>query len=617
MTTKEQITDYNAFFKIIKKEQIYTIETFVEILLKFSKYIFDVSFLKNIEYIEQIIFKDKDSLVLFEIKDNIDVVINYYDNIDDTIKKQNLDVNRLYYSYIYTGIMVLYQYYYIINGIYKIKRTSPEKINRRVRSLTSLRSNQSLSLLRSFGLSRPKSQRSLKTVIILDKYLIFNSFIDKEIKNKSEFIKSDEYGNFQLLYHIILNKFNKKMLNIDNDVDISVFYPLPQETIDHLMKNTNDKFINMLKKYLLKNVESSIKITINSKNFITIPQYNGICWFISFLTGICYSDKSKELLIEKRKTYNSNLTLNKTENERLLLSFVYYVIDNITSIFKTYSDNAIENNCDIFKKFKNAPFLFIKNYIKDKKKSYIIDYNYVSNYGNPHNYVNTILRLTYARDDQLTIDKELFGITGGDFSVLYLFYKILNIKCLFIYDIDGKYYKSKFINDDVYYDTIPDVIMINKPEITYCNKIKKNCDLYEFNVEYDSENDMSFNEMKYVLDYMLHNTDLKISCNHCNHCVSGIHYNKKQYYYNSGYSVSDILCDEDKIRIPCSLIKQEWKKISKTDGCYSLKKCGYDNKIIDEPDDDAFKIILNTSKDNMCYRNDYNVIYCYVRQKLT
>jgi len=609
MTTKELIIDYNDYFEKVKKEKIYTIEKFVKILLKFSKYIFDISFLKNIEYIENIIFKDKDSHVLFEIKDNIDVVIKYYDNIDDIIKKQNLDVNRLYYSYIYNGIMVLYQYYYIINGIYKIKTS--EKLNRRVRSLTSLKSKP---LLRLFSLTRPKSQRSLKAINIEDKYVIFKTFIYKEIKNKSEFIQSDEYGDFQLLYHIILNKFNKKMLNIDNDIDISVFHPLPDETIEHLRKKTNDKFINILKSYLLKNVETSIKITISSKNFITIPQYNGICWFISFLTGICYSDKSKELLLKKRETYNSDLILNKTDNEKLLLSFVYYVIDNITSIFKTYSNSHIETNCDIFKKFKNIPFLFIKNYIKENKKSYKADYNYLSNYGNPHNYVNTILRITYARDDQLTMDKELFGITGGDFIILYLFYKILNIKCLFIYEIDGKFYKSKFIKDDDT-DSIPDVIMINKPEITYCDKIKRNCDLYEFNVKYDSENDMFFKRMKYVLDYILHNTDLKLSCNNCKHCVSGIHYNKEQYYYNSGYSVSDISCDKDKIRIPCSLIKQEWKKISKTDSCYSLKKCGYDNKIIDEPDDDAFKIILNTSKDNMCFKNSNNVIYCYVKEK--
>jgi hypothetical protein len=41
-------------------------------------------------------------------------------------------------------------------------------------------------------------------------------------------------------------------------------------------------------------------------DYITIPQYEGICWFISFLTGICYSDKNKQLLLKKFSENQAN-----------------------------------------------------------------------------------------------------------------------------------------------------------------------------------------------------------------------------------------------------------------------------------------------------------------------
>jgi hypothetical protein len=68
---------------------------------------------------------------------------------------------------------------------------------------------------------------------------------------------------------------------------------------------------------------------IETNSFITILQYQGICWFIAFLTCICYSDKSKNLLLSKQRVNIPNIC----DINTLLTSFttlVYYIIDNIT-----------------------------------------------------------------------------------------------------------------------------------------------------------------------------------------------------------------------------------------------------------------------------------------------
>ena len=64
---------------------------------------------------------------------------------------------------------------------------------------------------------------------------------------------------------------------------------------------------------ILNKLNSLIKEIMNiystipyKDDYITIPQYEGICWFISFLTGICYSDKNKQLLLKKFSENQAN-----------------------------------------------------------------------------------------------------------------------------------------------------------------------------------------------------------------------------------------------------------------------------------------------------------------------
>jgi hypothetical protein len=106
-------------------------------------------------------------------------------------------------------------------------------------------------------------------------------------------------------------------------------------------------------------------------------------------------------------------------------------------------------------------------------------------------------------------------------------------------------------------------------------------------------------------------TDDKATCKNCGHCITGIHYKGEQYYYNSSYIQKEIKCDEDdKIRIPCSLIKQEWKPSrGNPKSHFCLKKCFYE----DVQYNYDFEIEKDFSKDNVCFNLETNFIYAYVK----
>lgn len=95
-----------------------------------------------------------------------------------------------------------------------------------------------------------------------------------------------------------------------------------------------------------------------------------------------------------------------------------------------------------------------------------------------------------------------------------------------------------------------------------------------------------------------------MTCKNCAHCISAIHYDNNEYFYDSKYSTNNITCGDKEVSIPCSLIKQNWSNNIYNDICYEILKCGYiENQSLKHPikDKDLFQKVCFT----LTTRNTY------------
>jgi hypothetical protein len=138
-------------------------------------------------------------------------------------------------------------------------------------------------------------------------------------------------------------------------------------------------------------------------------------------------------------------------------------------------------------------------------------------------------------------------------------------------------------------------------------------------IEFDSKtikkldnNIIAYNGYKYKLDYIIHHSDDMQTCENSGHVISAIHYNGKQYYYDSGFSQITIKCEDDYIRTPCTLIQHNWVNDinSKEDKyLYSIKKCFY--KSLDINSQQLNKNIIG--EDARSFNNLNNIICAYIK----
>jgi len=276
---------------------------------------------------------------------------------------------------------------------------------------------------------------------------------------------------------------------------------------------------------------SSLSILIDSNDellqitrdtYITIPQYESICWFISILTGMTYSDKSKKLLIQKQEENKerildlSKITTSKTRrsSKTLFVSFVYYIINNITKGFKKYG--KLRDDCEIFKYLKEIPIYFINYLVEEYRTKYqstIDEANLKEeNKKNPLKLENTLYGLLRENNTnplnyvyELILDKNSIRIKQIYFSIIKYFYNFLQINCGYIYKINDKYYK---INDGEVIDY--DVIIIDYTTIINDNeKIRENVkrntkELSDDIIKYLPNKNIVYNKknMNWIIYYM-------------------------------------------------------------------------------------------------------------------
>lgn len=457
-------------------------------------------------------------------------------------------------------------------------------------------------------------------------------------------IERDTYGNLKSPYLDIvkvndLPKKHHKQLNNVKHIENFINY------LHYLICNYIYNIINFFK-------EKDLII-----NYITIPQYHSICWFVSMITGFTYGDLNKQLIIDKNK---DNLSNSKFKN------MIMYIIDNITNKFKEYD---LHTDCNLLKYLKEEPINALNNeiinvfkfFVKKAKKKLGKSMKSFSSINNNEiimskekydifingikaNYSNT--RYSYfanfIHDNKTDFNEKQYKInlsTSEDYAIYYktdsniirYFYKLLNINTKYFYvnmrnkelfffknmefpDLEDNEEEEKVDEDEYDYfedykddinDTI-DIIIIEYNNIQVFDDDNFELIKYKlFNID-DDINIFKYKGFNYKLDYILHYNDKEKDCKidtGCHHCISAITYDKKEYIYDSSKIFNYITCD-DKINytIPCSLIKQDWKKNINEDITYCTTNCKYN-----------LECNIDENRKNVCYTFNTDIFYIYVK----
>jgi hypothetical protein len=425
-----------------------------------------------------------------------------------------------------------------------------------------------------------------------------------------------------------------KMLSISNIRNIEIIISPVDSSIRLSSHNMNTSKINNLMIYLRnlmfqtikKIIELDDKTNENSSNFITIPQNASMCVFISMLTGLCYSDLNKSLIQQKLSRRQSITNDFK--------KMVYYIIANITSIYKQYDITDTILDCDILDFLKKEPYntlnklttiifndIFLANYIKTSKifidnniikiskdvfENFInyLEFNYsYSKYGYFIDLINMNLK---ENGDYYELNYDFendYKMAAEDMRFLIYLYELLDIKAKHIYSNDKNEY-WEYVNEEIEkQEEDPEILILQ-----HFTKISLNS-FYIQEMEGDliieEDGIIIYNGIKYKLDYILHYNDIeKCKNKKCYHCISGITYNNQDYIYDSDKKSDVVRCDNgEDYMIPCSLLKQNWNKNINKDITYCTTKCKYN-----------LECKIDTVYDNnLCYTFHTNITYVYVK----
>ena len=448
------------------------------------------------------------------------------------------------------------------------------------------------------------------------------------------------------------------------------------ETFKRIILDSSN--ISIFIKLLINLINTKIYIK-SGMSYITLPQYEGICWFISMLCGITYSDMSKKLLIKKRlkKIPASSNTFKK---------FAYDIIDNITKDFKKYNTTSIYSDCELLLNLKFTPLNVFRDIliaeVRNKDESYYMNilyklcsqiadneikdqqtkssiifkdiYNirenmidnicidilineifkqdfkfnevlnlipYIDSYTNDqkkriialHIYHNILLK-KLAKSSIFNFDLGI-GISFNQNHILSYLYNLLEISNNYYYCY--KESKDKELQIRKKLDSIilpnPDVIIIENCKYEEVQFLNLDSSITE---QISIQNEIIYNGITYKLDYILHPSNDNYTCEGCGHCISAIHYDNKEYIYDSKFHNYMINCHsfagiDNTISIPCPLLEEKWSEKINTDTCYRVEKCGIINNKksgINKREIDKFK--------SMCYTYDENIIYVYINKML-
>jgi hypothetical protein len=647
--------------KVNKTDEISKIsEILLQLVTLFNNYLDNININNHNIIIKQLYDLYKNNI---EEKDNLtdlikkciimnirELLVSIEDNCNDAIIESNSTIMYYLIYSIYKSIIILYSYEYYLKKITEYF-SNDDMINDFNIFINYLTTNTEET-------SEEISEEELSKA--LDEILLDDMDNDKDISISDEVCKKEDEITVEILtkiYDNIIKKFIKEVIksssetlsiNIINNIGTQFITRYPDKTnhrkaLFEINKRKGSYHVLIIKTFLLLK-----KISV-SNNIITIPQYIGICWYVSILTGMCYSDASRNLILSKITDLKTRRDLSHIEeSEKHFINTVIYIIETITVPQLKYGDN-IHEKCTIFKYLKeelpkfitlkkeeifskilsnpnqfltifknnegNDDYYFI-NKFKDTFKDELLEFVDSVELAEGKNPKKQQIKkfLTSIDNSHIDTSDTSLGISMHGFGILNMLYKILNINSLYLVKTTAGIYKK---NDDIHK---PDVIIIHKfselantiyaEEFEHSEVFKNKNNIIIDQI--DSEN-FVFDGNNYKLDYILYtNASIDEVCNRtgCGHCISGINYHGKKYYYDSAYAEQKIKCDGDDIRIPCTLTRQDWN-ISNTEvSHFTINKCFYRDVDISNNDIRIEKDFIDESRSTF---DNENVICVYVK----
>ena len=564
------------------------------------------------------------------ITDIIEIIADYFDlslieeilrlyneKISSKIRYQNIALNNYFYNLLVKSIIYYYEYYYYIHLIIKDISITHETIGAIIVShyntiftdapidisqITYNTESKSSLICRILKIKSKQINYCIESTLLY-KYILYNFY--KFITTMTELETIDEYIIGEYIGRYIINE-NISM----NEIESKII-----------------KFLNDINKIYIS--------TFNKNSYITLPQYQDICWFIAFITSITFSDKSNLLLSNKTFSYKPKYNFSLREENyfnddpsETLQTLIYYIKNKV---YKQSYINLGNDECKILLILKHLPIRFIiqlynKMYNsiienKDEIERESIIYNEISmgiNYSSLHNdnfnYFNNIYLQHHNQIQDENYKSTInFAIDIEDCIIYKEIYKLLDINALYLYKKKANYIYIKSINKENELSIIPDVILIQilsyttSPLDKYISIIPSIDNIGNLTIEYKDN--------IYELDYIIFLTNPDHTNKNISHAICCINYNNEEYYYDQRYVLDNKKCFDDistdtDVYLTCPLIKQRWTDKLEQNKYFCLNKC-HQRDI--NPFDDIHLMTKDNTSEELCYSYNSDYIYGYVK----
>jgi len=321
------------------------------------------------------------------------------------------------------------------------------------------------------------------------------------------------------------------------------------------------------------------------KNIMTIPQFNGTCWFNAILMAVFYSQNSRKVLLNICDTW-------ETKNNKFLM-----ICKEILLKYYIYSKEAVL----FFNKFKPEAIIFyMLKYFEDKVlkqrlKQFIRTKGY-NNLSNHSYYIINIYKNLGVKCLDITYLKDSNTYLLNFYKNLNLIYN-KNLKVKEEIDFSSLSFSEEEKEIRQLISDVPDILILNHSDFsskftsvinyTYNQLLEKNkflAGIYDKDYYHDIiikgldeyKDEIEFNGRKYKLDSCLLNSYSTINPkNTSSHLIAGLTCKNVRFVYN-GWDKEKT--DEEKIfdedtYIACPLIGYNWDLNHHKEVCFLPKKC--------------------------------------------
>ena len=308
-----------------------------------SSYIFNVHKIQNELLANDIIYVNMRMLIdinnmCLKVKSCIDL----YNSISTGYKESNYQLNIKLCNFLFNYLFYIYQYYIIVNDyiLYYPTTIRPTK--------------------------RPKHSTPSVPVQNLNFFQYIDTYIKPTTSYTSIITSLSGYKKF------IIYRFNKEIFDDNNSSTEllllkSYIYLPPSDggynlnaniyNANHIISNIDNikNYIREFKKYIIKD----IFILPFDNNYIAIPQFEGICWFISMITALSYSDMNRKLITDKIIFKGITEDVSSTN----FINFIQYIINNISEKRLTYNSDTPINISNILTYIQEKPIQVLKDIV--------------------------------------------------------------------------------------------------------------------------------------------------------------------------------------------------------------------------------------------------------------